>query len=187
MRPSLLFNSFGMYLSSVYTCMLCKTMLVLMFYPKSTSVRRWLVGWFICPLPWDGGMARTAFQVHAMNLIELGWGKSGSLFRTSYECRLPTDSPTTTNKADCHWWVPKSASYDMLGEQLHYFNLVKHLSILRCSVCLQPMHLLHVKKCLSSELKTAFENHRRDLEHTTASSLRINGLRSYKTFVNLVL
>ena len=32
----------------------------------------WLVGWFTPPLPWDGGMARTAIQAHAINLIELG-------------------------------------------------------------------------------------------------------------------
>ena len=31
-----------------------------------------LVGWFTPPLPWDGGMARTAIQVHAINLFELG-------------------------------------------------------------------------------------------------------------------
>ena len=29
-------------------------------------------GWFTPPLPWDGGMARTEIQVHAINLIELG-------------------------------------------------------------------------------------------------------------------
>ena len=81
--------------------------------------------WFTPPLPWDGGIARTAIQVHAINLIELGRGKSGSPFRTSRGCKLPTGSPTT-NKEDCHWWVPKVASYDMLGEQLHYSNPVKH-------------------------------------------------------------
>ena len=53
-----------------------------------------------------------------------GLGESGSPFRTSRECKLATDSPTT-NKADCHWWVPKVASYDMLGEQRHYSNPVK--------------------------------------------------------------
>ena len=37
------------------------------------------------PLPWDGGMARTSIQVHAVNLIELDWGKGGSPFRTSHE------------------------------------------------------------------------------------------------------
>ena len=31
-----------------------------------------LVGWFTPPLPWDGGMARTAIPVHANNLIQLG-------------------------------------------------------------------------------------------------------------------
>ena len=31
-------------------------------------------------LPRDGGTARTAIQVHAVNLIDLGWGKSGSPF-----------------------------------------------------------------------------------------------------------
>ena len=33
---------------------------------------RLLVGWFTPPLPWDGGTARTAIQVYAVNLIELG-------------------------------------------------------------------------------------------------------------------
>ena len=37
------------------------------------------------PLPQDGGTARTAIQVHAVNLIEIGWGKDGSPFRTSHE------------------------------------------------------------------------------------------------------
>ena len=32
----------------------------------------WLVGWFTPPLPWDGDMVRTAIQVDAVNLIELG-------------------------------------------------------------------------------------------------------------------
>ena len=63
--------------------------------------------WFTPPLPWDGGMARTTIQVHAINLIELGQGKSGGPFRTSRKCKLQTGSPIT-NKADCHWWVPKS-------------------------------------------------------------------------------
>ena len=31
-----------------------------------------LVGWFTPPLPWDEGMAQTAIQVHAINLIKLG-------------------------------------------------------------------------------------------------------------------
>ena len=34
--------------------------------------RVWLVGWFTPPLSWDGGMMRTAIQVHVINLIELG-------------------------------------------------------------------------------------------------------------------
>ena len=32
----------------------------------------WLGGWFTPPLPWDGGMAQTATQVHTINLIKLG-------------------------------------------------------------------------------------------------------------------
>ena len=35
-----------------------------------------------------------------------------------------TGSPTT-NKADCHWCVPRIASYDVLGEQLRYSNPVE--------------------------------------------------------------
>ena len=81
---------------------------------KKTEPQTRLLPLFCCcccsftpPLPWDGGMARTAIQVHAINLIELGQGKSGSQFRTSRKCKLQTGSPTT-NKADCHWWAPKS-------------------------------------------------------------------------------
>ena len=37
------------------------------------------------PLPRDGGTARTAIQVHAVNLIEIRLGEDGSPFRTSYE------------------------------------------------------------------------------------------------------
>ena len=36
----------------------------------------------------------------------LGLKKSGSPFRTSHDCKLPTGS--LTNKADCHWWAPKN-------------------------------------------------------------------------------
>ena len=39
----------------------------------------------IPPLPRDGGTARTAIQIHAVNLIEFGEEKSGSPFRTSHE------------------------------------------------------------------------------------------------------
>ena len=70
-------------------------------------------------------MARTAIQVHAINLIELGQGKSGSPFRTSRGCKLPTDSPPPTRRTAIGGY-PKVASYDMLGEQFHYSNPVKH-------------------------------------------------------------
>ena len=66
------------------------------------------VGWlFTPPHPLDRGMAPTAISVDAINPIEQAREKSGSPFRTSREYKLPTGSPTT-NKADCHWWVPKS-------------------------------------------------------------------------------
>ena len=39
-----------------------------------------LVGWFAPSLPWDGGTAQTAIQVHAFNLIELGKGNIDSPF-----------------------------------------------------------------------------------------------------------
>ena len=54
----------------------------------------------IPPLSPDGGMARTAIQVHAVNLIEIRLGKRWQ--------PISTGSPTTNNKAGCHWWVPKS-------------------------------------------------------------------------------
>ena len=69
-------------------------------------------------------MARTAIQVHAINLIELGQGKSGSPFRTSRaNCRLVAPPPTSRTAIGGY---PKVASYDMLGEQLHYSNPVTH-------------------------------------------------------------
>ena len=37
------------------------------------------------PLSRDGGTTRTAIQVHAINLIELGKRKNGSPFRTSHD------------------------------------------------------------------------------------------------------
>ena len=37
------------------------------------------------PLSRDGGTARTAIQVHAVNLTEIGWEKDGSPFPTSHE------------------------------------------------------------------------------------------------------
>ena len=56
------------------------------------------------PLPRDGGSARTAIQVHAVNLIEVRLGKR---WQPILNQSLVTGSPTT-NKADYHWWVPKS-------------------------------------------------------------------------------
>ena len=38
------------------------------------------IGWFLPFLPWDGGTTRTAIHVHAVNLIDLGSGKSGNPF-----------------------------------------------------------------------------------------------------------
>ena len=90
-----------------------------------SSAKKLLVGWFTPPLPWDGGMAKIAIQVHAIDLIKLGEGKSGSPFRTSRECKLPIGSPTT-NKRTAIGGYPKVAFYDVLGEQLHYSNPVKH-------------------------------------------------------------
>ena len=43
---------------------------VVLFFNSTSHV--WLVGWFTPFLPWDGDMAQTAIQVHAINLIELG-------------------------------------------------------------------------------------------------------------------
>ena len=60
--------------------------------------------WFVClftpPLPRDGGTA----WIHAVNLIEIRLGKRWQLISNQ---SWVTGSPTT-NKADCHWWVPKS-------------------------------------------------------------------------------
>ena len=74
------------------------------------------------PLPRDGGTARTAIQVHAVNLIELGYGKDSSPFRISHEWLVPPP-PTRRTSIDGY---PRVASYDMLNEQLHNCNPVKY-------------------------------------------------------------
>ena len=56
------------------------------------------------PLRRDEGTARTAIQVHAVNLIEVRLGERWQLISNQ---SWVTGSPTT-NKVDCHWWVPKS-------------------------------------------------------------------------------
>ena len=55
-------------------------------------------------LPPDGGTERTEIQVHAINLIKIRLGERWQLILNQ---SWVTGSPTT-NKADCHWWVPKS-------------------------------------------------------------------------------
>ena len=64
---------------------------------------RWCVV-IIPPLPGDGGMARTAIQVHAVNLIEISLGER---WQPILHQSLMTGTPTT-NKEGCHWWVTKS-------------------------------------------------------------------------------
>ena len=56
------------------------------------------------PLPRDGGTARTAIQAHAVNLIGIRLGERWQPI--SNQCSVTGSS--TTNKVDCHWWVPKS-------------------------------------------------------------------------------
>ena len=55
------------------------------------------------PLPWDGGTARTAIQVHAVNLIEIRLGKRWQPILN----QSSVTGSTTISKTDCHWWVPK--------------------------------------------------------------------------------
>ena len=59
---------------------------------------------FTPPLPWDGGTAWTAIQVHAVNLIDI---RLDERWQPISNQSWVTGSPTT-NKTDCHWWVPKS-------------------------------------------------------------------------------
>ena len=51
----------------------------------------------------NGGTAWTVIQVHAVNLIEISLGERWQPISNQ---SWVTGSPTT-NKADCHWWVPK--------------------------------------------------------------------------------
>ena len=55
-------------------------------------------------LPRDGGTARPAIQVYAINLIKI---RLGERWQPILNQSWLTGSPTT-NKADCHCWVPKS-------------------------------------------------------------------------------
>ena len=73
------------------------------------------------PLPVDGGTARTATQVHPINLNESDLGKDGSQFLTSHHWLVapPPTRPTAIGG------YPRVASYDMLDEQLHDCNPVK--------------------------------------------------------------
>ena len=62
-------------------------------------------------LPLDGGTARTAIQVHAVNLIEIRLGKRWQLIRTSHEYLIapqPTSQTATGGYA-------RVVFYDMLG------------------------------------------------------------------------
>ena len=91
----------------------------------------YFISWFVSlllvypssSLGWRYGANSNPGSRHQPNWIRPG--EKWKTFRTSRGCKLPTGSPTT-NKAVCHWWVLKVASYDMLGEQLHYANQVKH-------------------------------------------------------------
>ena len=64
----------------------------------------WLLVVITPPLHRDGGTARAAIQVHGVNLIKI---KLGERWQPISNHSWMTGSPTT-NKADCHWWVPKS-------------------------------------------------------------------------------
>ena len=74
------------------------------------------------PLLRDGGTARTAIQVHTVNLIELGYRKGRSPFGTSHDW-LVAPPPT---KRTAIGMYPRVVSYVMLGEQLHNCNRVKY-------------------------------------------------------------
>ena len=71
------------------------------------QIRRDVAFVITSPLPRDGGTAhtaRTAIQVHTVNLTEIMLGERWQPISNQ---SWVTGSPTT-NKADCHWWVPKS-------------------------------------------------------------------------------
>ena len=70
-------------------------------------------------------MARTAIQVHAINLIELGQGKMAAHFEPVVDANCGLVAPLPIRPSAIGWY-PKVASYDMLGGQLHYSNPVKH-------------------------------------------------------------
>ena len=65
----------------------------------------------IPPLPTNGGTARTAIQIRVVNLIEIRLGKRWQPI-SNQSC--VTVSPTT-NKAECHWWVPKNRLLQQAG------------------------------------------------------------------------
>ena len=63
----------------------------------------------------NGGSEWNNFPDSCYKSNQIRLGESGSLYLTSHEFKLRSGSPTT-NKADCHWWIPKNR----LGKQLHY-------------------------------------------------------------------
>ena len=62
------------------------------------------------PLPQDGGTARTAIQIDAVDLIDIRLGEDGSPFQTSHE-RLAVPTPTRRTATGRY---PRVAFYDML-------------------------------------------------------------------------
>ena len=107
--------------------------------------------WFTPPFPCDEGMAQTAIQVHAINLIKLGYGKSGSPFRISRECKLPTGSPTTNNSpVALQLRAPPKVSARAPAHRSYHFRGVKLKS------CIKKIHHnLYISKQANVRIKHA--------------------------------
>ena len=81
-----------------------------------------MFGCLVYPSSWDGGTARTALLVHAG--IRLG-GKVAFHFEPVMNANYRLVAPPPTRWTAIGGY-PRVASYNMLGDQLHNSNPVKH-------------------------------------------------------------
>ena len=70
-------------------------------------------------------MARTAIQVHAINQIKQAKRKVAAHFESVVNASYRLVAPPPTRRTHIGGY-PKVASYDMLGERLHYSNPMNH-------------------------------------------------------------
>ena len=92
-----------MYFQKTFSCLIIDSLQNMVLNFRKIKRERVLVV-IIPTLPRDGGTAQTAIQVRAVNLIEIRLRERWQPI-SNQSC---VTGSATTNKADCHWWVPKS-------------------------------------------------------------------------------